>query len=624
MKKFLVWFLTVYFCTSLFGQNKFTPLNTIITHKLQEAGDFPSFDLLETDNYSKQAGMDKVFRAAKLYQFNPAISNQLLGEIPDNIELSLSTTRGDIVLQLTQHKLLTDNFTAVTSEDPEKPIDYTPGLYYRGIVNGDPNSFAAVSVFEDEIVAMAVPQGSDAFVLGKVNNANHTHVGYYESDLIPQHNFSCESDASMIANHDFGDVQQLGNTVSKFNVDNCIRVYLEMEYDLVTEKGGSTGAMNFMSGLFNVVATLYQNENITTFVSKMFVWTTPDTYPTSSTKNAMVAFRAKRPSFDGDLAHLVSRGEPKSGGIAWVNSLCTSREYAYSYIGSSYNSFPTYSWSVNVIAHEMGHNLGSRHTHACVWNGNNTAIDGCGPVAGYPGSPGGCSTAPLPGKGKGTVMSYCHLLTAVGIGHTYGFGPQPGNLIRSRVDNAGCLNTCNNCPNDLTLNGNESGTKNYQVGNNLTSTQNLSSSANVDYKAGNLVIMKPGFISNTGSDFRAYIGTCTPNLNDVLAGETAFYDEFPDYIPARKPALPAEVDLRCMPNPFDSKTTIEYRLTDDAVVDFYVFDINGRLLQSISEGDRPPGIHRFDFTPDNFPPGVYYLKMHSNDTVKTTKMILSR
>ncbi len=623
MKKYLIWFLTLFFCTSMFGQNRFTPLNTIITHKIQEAGDFPSYDLLETD-YSKQAGMDNVFRAANLYQINPSINDQLLAETPESLELSLKTTKGDITLQLTQHKLFTDNFTAVTSEAPDLPLDYAPGLYYRGIVDGDPNSFAAISIFQNEIIAMAFPKGGEAFILGKVNNSSGKHIGYYETDLIPAQNFSCGSDVSMIANNDFGDLQKLGTTISNYKVDKCVRVYLELEYDLVTEKGGATGAMNFMSGLFNVVATLYQNENITTFVSKMFVWTTPDSYATGSTKDAMVSFRSKRPSFDGDLAHLVSRGAPTGGGIAWVNSLCTSRDYAYSWIGSSYNGFPTYSWAVNVVAHEMGHNLGSRHTHACVWNGNNTAIDGCGPTAGYPSNPGGCSTAAVPAKGKGTVMSYCHLLSTVGIGFTYGFGPQPGALIRSRVANAGCLKTCNNCPNDLILNGSESGTKEHQVVNDLTSTQTLSASSNVDYKAGNLVIMKPGFIANTGADFRAYIGTCTPSLIGDITEQTAFYDEFPDFIPARMPDLPAEMDLRCMPNPFDSRTTIEYRLTYDAVVDFYVFDINGRILQSFNIGDQLMGVHRFEFVAEDLPPGVYYLKMHSDNTVKTTKMVISR
>jgi len=267
---------------------------------------------------------------------------------------------------------------------------------------------------------MVFPKGEEAYIVGKVNNAGSTHVGYYETDLISEHDFSCETGDNLIANTNLEDLHKLANAASSsYKVDKCVRVYLELEYQLVTEKGGASGAINFMTGLWNVVALLYQNENITTNISQIFTWPTPDSYSTGTSLAALQSFRSNRPSFNGDLAHLVSRGAPTGGGIAYVNSLCTSYKYAYSYIYSNYSNFPTYSWSVNVLTHEMGHNLGSRHTHACVWNGNNTAIDGCGPVAGYPGNPGGCATAALPTQGQGTIMSYCHLLSNVRIGFSY-------------------------------------------------------------------------------------------------------------------------------------------------------------------------------------------------------------
>jgi len=101
-------------------------------------------------------------------------------------------------------------------------------------------------------------------------------------------------------------------------------------------------------------------------------------------------------------------------------------------VNSSYTTFPVYSWTNMVVTHELGHLFGSRHTHACVWNGNNTAIDGCaGYVEGY------CALPGNPPEG-GTIMSYCHG-QSVGINFSLGFGPQPGNVIRDRVNNAHCL-----------------------------------------------------------------------------------------------------------------------------------------------------------------------------------------
>ncbi len=80
--------------------------------------------------------------------------------------------------------------------------------------------------------------------------------------------------------------------------------------------------------------------------------------------------------------------------------------------------------------------FGSQHTHACVWNGNKTAIDGCYNIEGSCPNPG----IPSPQQG-GTIMSYCHLTNA-GIKFSNGFGLQPGNVIRSKVAAASCLTSC--------------------------------------------------------------------------------------------------------------------------------------------------------------------------------------
>jgi hypothetical protein len=108
-----------------------------------------------------------------------------------------------------------------------------------------------------------------------------------------------------------------------------------------------------------------------------------------------------------------------------------------------------------VITHEFGHLLGSPHTHGCHWNGDNTAIDGCGQSEGY--SEGNCDEGPIPDPDvKGTIMSYCHLVNGVGINLANGFGPQPAARILSKV-NAGtclssdCINTCINTVANITV-----------------------------------------------------------------------------------------------------------------------------------------------------------------------------
>jgi len=123
------------------------------------------------------------------------------------------------------------------------------------------------------------------------------------------------------------------------------------------------------------------------------------------------------------------------GGIAWLNVLCATNNggafgpYAVSgAMSSNVVPFPIFSWNVMVVAHELGHNVGSPHTHDCSWNGNGTQVDDCGPVAGYDTSCYDPNDPILPSNG-GTIMSYCHLVSGVGINFNNGFGPEAGGLL---------------------------------------------------------------------------------------------------------------------------------------------------------------------------------------------------
>ena len=154
----------------------------------------------------------------------------------------------------------------------------------------------------------------------------------------------------------------------------------------------------------------------------------------------MNSFMEKRSSFNGDLGHLLDLSGQQNGGIAYVDVLCSNAfNIGYSDINASYGSVPTYSWTVNVVTHELGHNLGSHHTHDCVWGPDNcTAIDGCAEPKSSTGC-GSCAEAPIPSKG--TIMSYCHR-GGNGIDFNLGFGPEPGDVIRAKVAASPCLTAC--------------------------------------------------------------------------------------------------------------------------------------------------------------------------------------
>jgi hypothetical protein len=361
-----------------------------------------------------------------------------------------------ITVELIPNRVLTEDFAVTLSGLDGAATYYKPGLYFKGAIAGDPGSTVAISFFDNQVIGILNSTVYGTMELGALDqDAKGRYVLYRAETLRATHNFHCDGLDVEGCDHDHGDPA----TMPEADPNKCVRIYFECEYDMFVANGSSIqNTINFMTSVYNVVALLYSNDGIQTAISEIFVWNTPDSYATGpSTSDALYSFRSARPSFNGNVAHLVSRGAPSGGGVAWLNTLCGSYAYAYSYIYQSYSQFPTYSWTVNVITHEMGHNLGSSHTHDCVWDVSNNGvanemIDGCGPAKGY--SSGSCSVAPLPTNG-GTIMSYCHLVSGVGINFNKGFGPLPAARIQSKVYNATCLSACSTCPITVSLTKND-------------------------------------------------------------------------------------------------------------------------------------------------------------------------
>ena len=376
--------------------------------------------------------------------------DQLLHSSKSSIDLVIPTTdRQNMVLELVQVELAPFSVLEAPANTTAK---YQDGKHYRGIVKGQNNSLVAISVFNEEVMGfISQERAKGNLVLGRLDDNSGDHILYEDSDLMEHFNFECGTVDSM----DPYEKEEIFNHSGVRALTDCVGMYFEVDYDIFLNKGSVANATNYVTGLFNQVSTLYANENINTNISQILVWSTPSPYNGSTSSAMLNQFTAYRNGFTGNIAMLLSY--KASGGIAYVNTLCNNNpdyRMGFSSIQSSYSTVPTYSWSVEVVTHEFGHLIGSQHTHACVWNGNNTAIDGCYTTEG------GCSNPGIP-TGGGTIMSYCHL-TSAGINFNNGFGAQPGNLIRSKVTAANCLSQCSGggggptCTDGI-LNGQETG-----------------------------------------------------------------------------------------------------------------------------------------------------------------------
>jgi hypothetical protein len=390
------------------------------------------FTLRSNQSYEKQR-VSYELTDATVYSLNERILNDLRRNSPQTLEINLPMNgKKSMILQLYKANIFSPDFKVYAASNRTKVYPYQQGSYYWGIVKGDNQSIAAIS-FEGQELMGIISFGGETYNLSKLQEEDsNDYVLFKESDIRGGSPKSCFVDEM---EHYKGD--KIENEEPTKDANNCVKMYIEVDYDIFVGKGGVTQAADYVNAAFAQVAILYANEFINFTVNEILVWDVVDPYTGPSTSNYLTQFRnALNGSYNGDLAHLV--GYNGGGGIAYVDVICNAfYGVAYSDINSTFNNVLTYSWTIEVLTHEIGHNLGSSHTHSCVWNGNNTAIDGCGPAAGYSD---GCD-APLPTSG-GTIMSYCHLVGGVGINFANGFGPQPGDRIRSEVYNASCLNAC--------------------------------------------------------------------------------------------------------------------------------------------------------------------------------------
>ncbi|AZA76726.1 T9SS C-terminal target domain-containing protein [Chryseobacterium sp. G0186] len=446
MKKILLLFFLQ--CCVLSFTQKLKPIAQKISDYHTEQKDTQKYNLFTIDqNPAKLAEYQKAATDITVMSLKPAELKRLIKEKPDFLEISFPFDGNrQITVEMYRHQILTSDFKIIT--DKGNAVQYTPGVYYQGIVKGDNTSIVAFSFFNDDIVGVASTPELGNVVIGKAKNSED-FVSYSDSKLTSSNPFACDVDG-LKENQVQRPVFNPDNT-SKKKTDNCVRIYYEVGFGPYTQNGSNTTTTtNWVTAMHNNVTTLYANENVNVALSEVFVWTATDPYA-GLAGTILDQFRTTRTTFNGDVAQLLRN--PANTSVAYLNSLCTSYRYSYCGMNLNYQNVPTYSWNIEVMAHELGHNLGSPHTHACFWNGNNTAIDGCGPASG---NDEGC-TAALPPAGGGTIMSYCHLVISVGINFANGFGVQPATLIRNTVDSKGCLGTncTTSCPvsiSNLTIN----------------------------------------------------------------------------------------------------------------------------------------------------------------------------
>ncbi|MFY9152462.1 MAG: LamG-like jellyroll fold domain-containing protein [Prolixibacteraceae bacterium] len=78
------------------------------------------------------------------------------------------------------------------------------------------------------------------------------------------------------------------------------------------------------------------------------------------------------------------------------------------------------------------------------------------------------------------------------------------------------------------------------------------------------------------------------------------------------------------PNPFSKSTNFPYQIQKSGNVSFHIFDISGKEVRTINEGQKASGSYNLILNSEKLKNGIYFLKMKTNDFTVTQKMVIAQ
>jgi hypothetical protein len=344
--------------------------------------------------------------------------------------------------------------------------------YFRGTVAGKADSRVFLAVLPDGTAQGIVNEGEASFLIGgedepAAKSLKRAPLAMHRVDVESLkasrgEGFSCDNELlppgrSTLEGLDFmaGAGVPAEKSFAKAGAYTA-RVAIETDYEFFTRFNDATLATTYIGNLIGYASTLYQAEiNTNLVVPSVSLWaTSADPWSQTTAKCGLMElgryWNKNNTGVPRTITHFLS-GKATGGGVAWVGVLCSGAFGAsatcsgiptdapwgggYGFTGGVTGTFnisnPTVLWDIFSVAHEIGHNFNSPHTHCYNGIGGNASpVDQC--YSGESGCYAGTRTLPGPtGVGSGTIMSYCHLLgggysniaLTFGTGHPYGVDP---------------------------------------------------------------------------------------------------------------------------------------------------------------------------------------------------------
>lgn len=326
-------------------------------------------------------------------------------------------------LELEEHNIFAPGANLVYgTERGEEPIRFT-ARFYKGKVKGDEKSDVFISIADRSVMghvrtydkSYEISTDYDVKTDGGIVAAIS-----YPTDALPNDMSGCgvtdENVHDLASPSFYDDMEKLqGSRGHELAAAEQIEFAVEGAWEADVEflglfGGDQQAAADYAAQLIADVSSVYERDlKVQLVIRHLKIWTSPGgDYPYKEGSNMSVALRETREHWRKPAQDVIDRafvhtfsGKPWTNpiGIAFLDVLCDKgRSGSYSAITRNNAARDR-----RVVAHEVGHNFSSPHTHDCGWGSQapyNGAIHKCAPAEG-----GGCFTGTE--QMVGTIMSYC-------------------------------------------------------------------------------------------------------------------------------------------------------------------------------------------------------------------------
>ena len=158
-----------------------------------------------------------------------------------------------------------------------------------------------------------------------------------------------------------------------------------------------------------------------------------------------------------------------------------------------------------------------------------------------------------------------------------------------------------------------SGTAIWRASNAITASNNINSSAQVIYSAGQQIILEEGFDAYSGTDFDAYIVSCGGTGKNEGETEEVTAEVFEE-----------QASIYAYPNPLSQRATLVYKVPhENTAIDLELFAPTGQKIRSLVNNEsHAAGEFTIELDASNLPAGVYYYAFYANETKTTQKLVI--